>query len=324
MPARAGTASQTMFKRPHSQFLIVLLAAVTVSASLAIDLCLPAFPAMAESLATDMGKVQQTLSVFIIGVGFGQLIYGPLSDRYGRKSMLVFGMAFYCLTSFLCAFAPTVEHLIVFRLLQSFGAAVGAVVARAVVRDLYYGEQAAKIFSQIFLVMLVAPLLAPLISAQLLNWFSWRFIFLLLGVFGCLLLFAVIFLLPETLPQSKRRKSLFKNLPREYLNVLTDRRTLGYLLCGSFTFAGMFAFVTAAPFVYIQYYGIPVEYFGLWYGSNILLVSLLSWVNSRFIERVGLGPMLNYATWLSMIAGVAVLVFALTGIGGLLGFLCFR
>lgn len=302
-----------------SQFMIILLAAVTVSAGLAIDLCLPALPSIAESLQSDMGRVQQTLSVFILGVGFSQLIYGPLSDNHGRKPVLILGLAVYCLTSLLCALAQTVEQLIVFRLMQSFGAAVGAVVIRAVVRDLYQDAKAAKVFSQIMLVMLLAPLIAPLFSAQLLKWFSWRIIFYLLGAFGLLLVLAVTFRLPETLPRESRRKTSLKALPRRYFEVLTDRRTAGYFLCGTFTFAGMFAFVTAAPFVYIQYFGVPVEYFGLWYSSNVLMVSLLSWINSRVVERVGLDPMLVLATWLSLISAVAVLFFAITGIGGLLG-----
>ena len=126
-------------------FLIVLLAAVTISTSLAIDLCLPALPLIAESLQADMGRVQQTLSVFILGVGVGQLIYGPLSDSLGRKPVLIFGLALYGLTGFLCAAAQSVDQLILFRSLQSLGAAVGAVVCRAVVRDLYQGEQAATL-----------------------------------------------------------------------------------------------------------------------------------------------------------------------------------
>jgi MFS transporter, DHA1 family, multidrug resistance protein len=300
-------------------FLIVLLAAVTVSTSLAIDLTLPALPFIAESLATDMGRVQQTLSVFIIGVGVGQLIYGPLSDSLGRKPVLIFGLVLYGLTGFLCAIAQSVDQLIVFRLMQSFGAAVGAVVIRAVVRDLYQGEQAAKVFSRIFLVMMLAPLIAPLFSAQLLLWVSWRFIFLLLGIFGLLLVVSIIYRLPETHSKNRRRKLSLASLPGQYWAVLADRGTAGYFLCGSFTFAGMFAFVTSAPFVYMQYYGVPVEHFGFWYSSNILMVSLFSWINARIIERVGLQRMLDRATWLSMLAGMTVLFFAITGIGGLLG-----
>jgi DHA1 family bicyclomycin/chloramphenicol resistance-like MFS transporter len=300
-------------------FLIFLLAAVTISTSLAIDLCLPALPLIAESLVADMGRVQQTLSVFILGVGVGQLIYGPLSDSLGRKPVLVFGLALYGLTGFLCAMAQSVDQLIAFRLMQSFGAAVGAVVTRAVVRDLYQGEQAAKVFSRIFLVMMLAPLVAPLFSAHLLLWVSWRFIFLLLGFFGLLLVVSVIYQLPETHSTNQRRKFAVASLPGQYWAVLADRRTAGYFLCGSFTFAGLFAFVTSAPFVYMQFYGVPVEHFGFWYSSNILMVSLLSWVNSRIIEHVGLQRMLDHATWLSLLAGTAVLFFAMTGKGGLLG-----
>jgi len=311
--------SETTNKNSHSIFQIVLLAAVTASTGWSIDLCLPALPFIAESLEAEMGQVQQTLSVFILGVAFGQLVYGPLSDRFGRKPVLIFGFVVFILGSILCASAQSIEQLVLFRLMQSLGVAVGAVVMRAVVRDLYQGERAAKVLSQMMLVMLTAPLIAPLLSAQLLLWFSWRIIFLLLVALGLALLAGVLFKLPETLPRMERREISLKALPGQYLGVLLDRNTAGYFLCGTFTFAGMFAFVVGSPFVYIQYFGVPVEYFGFLYGSNVLTISLLSWINSRVIERVGLGPMLTRATRLSMLAGIAVLFFALTGIGGLWG-----
>jgi len=316
---RNQVMSKSIDKNSPSIFQIVLLAAVTASTGWSIDLCLPALPFIAESLDAGMGQVQQTLSVFILGVAFGQLIYGPVSDRFGRKPVLVFGFTVFVLGSLLCASASSVEQLIAFRLVQSMGVAVGAVVMRAVVRDLYQGEKAAKVLSQMMLVILTAPLIAPLLSAQLLLWFSWPIIFILLAALGLVLLAGVSFKLPETLPESERHEISLKSLPGQYLEVLQDRNTAGYFLCGAFTFAGMFAFVAGSPFVYIQYFGVPVEYFGFLYGSNVLTISLLSWINSRVIERVGLGPMLNRATWLSMLAGIAVLFFALTGMGGLWG-----
>jgi DHA1 family bicyclomycin/chloramphenicol resistance-like MFS transporter len=311
--------SGTTSKNSHSGLQIVLLAGVTASTGWAIDLCLPALPFIAASLEADMGQVQQTLSVFILGVALGQLVYGPLSDRFGRKRVLIFGFVVFILGSILCASAQSVEQLVMFRLIQSLGVAVGAVVMRAVVRDLFQGERAAKVLSQMMLIMLTAPLIAPLLSAQLLRWFSWRVIFWLLVAIGLTLLAGVLLKLPETLPVAERREISLKTLPGQYLKVLLDRNTAGYFLCGTFTFAGMFAFVAGSPFVYIQYFGVPVEYFGFLYGSNVLMISLLSWLNSRVIEKVGLGPMLTRATWLSMLSGISVLFFALTGIGGLWG-----
>jgi DHA1 family bicyclomycin/chloramphenicol resistance-like MFS transporter len=304
-------------KAPGS--LIALMAAVTVSAGLSIDLCLPAMPKIAAALDSDMGRVQQTLSIFIFGVGLGQLLYGPVSDRFGRRPVLLAGLSLYCLAGFLCAAAQSVEQLFAFRLVQALGAAVGAVVMRAVVRDLYQGVYAARVFSQIMLVMMTAPLVAPLLSAQILQWFSWRIVFLLLGLFGLWLTFLVFLRLPETLAVDRRRSSLLRSLPAQYREVLTHRRAMGYFLCGTFTFAGMFAFVTAAPFVYIEYYGVPTEYFGLLYGSNVLMVSLLSWINSRVVVRVGIDPMLARATWLALAAATCLLVFVFGGIGGLWG-----
>jgi DHA1 family bicyclomycin/chloramphenicol resistance-like MFS transporter len=319
MPTHADTSTKTDPDPGKPKSLIALMAAVTVSAGLAIDLCLPAMPKIAETLLSDAGRVQQTLSVFIFGVGFGQLLYGPLSDRYGRKPILLIGLFLYCVGGLLCALAQSVDQLIAFRLFQAFGAAVGAVVMRAVVRDLYTGVYAAKAFSQIMLVMMVAPLIAPLISAQLLLWFSWRIVFLILGLYGLWLVAIVALRLPETLSVNKRSTDLFGNLPRQYREVLTHRQALGYFLCGTFTFAGMFAFVTAAPFVYIEYFGVRSEYFGLLYGSNVLMLSLLSWINSRVIVHVGIDAMLVRATWLALAAAFALLFFTSTGIGGLWG-----
>ncbi len=252
----------TINEKPIPFLRVVLLAAVTASAGFSIDLCLPALPFISEALASDMGQVQQIISVFILGVGFGQLIHGPLADHFGRKPLLIAGLVVFTISSVLCSLAQSVEQLIIFRLLQSLGVAAGAVVMRAVVRDFYQGEQAAKVFSQIMLVVLIAPLVAPLLSAQLLLWFSWRLIFVILALFGLALLVGVTFRLPETLPASGRTKIVIRKLPKQYLAVLRDRNTLGYFLCGSFTFAGMFAFVAGSPFVYIQYYHVLVVFIG--------------------------------------------------------------
>lgn len=303
----------------NTRFFIILLAALAATSAFAIDLYLPALPTIVESLDTTMGHVQQTLSIFMLGVAGSQLIYGPLSDRFGRKPILVFGLILFFLASLLCALAQSVEQLIGLRLLQALGGGVGAVLVRAIVRDLYQGEQAAKAFSLIMLVMMVAPLVAPLIGGQLLLWFSWRSIFVALGIFAFLQLLSVALWLPETHPEKARRILSLTSIRENYRVVLTHRQAMGNFLCSCFSYAGLFAFITGSPFVYIQYFDVSVEYFGLLIGSNILMASLMSWVNGRVVEKVGMAPMLNRANWILMLAGSGVLFFAVTGIGGLWG-----
>ncbi|MEH6650132.1 MAG: Bcr/CflA family multidrug efflux MFS transporter [Motiliproteus sp.] len=293
-----------------STALILLLGALAATAPLAIDMYLPALPAMAEGLNRPINQIQQTLTVFMLGYALCQLIYGPLSDRFGRRPVMLFGMMLFSVASLICTLAVDLEQLLLARTLQALGGGAASVVVTALVRDLYRGEAAARMMSLVVMSMTLAPLLAPLVGGQVLLWFGWRTIFLLLTLLGAVLSLVIWLRLPETRQTTPQRFSLRRMLC-DYKQVLGHRQAMGYLLCGSFSTAGMFAFITASPFVYIEYYGVSEALYGLLFGCNIVLMMLLNWVNSRIIMRTGLATMIGRASLFQAIIGMLLLVSVL-------------
>jgi DHA1 family bicyclomycin/chloramphenicol resistance-like MFS transporter len=311
--------SRTSSLAIDSRVFILLLGLLSATAPLAIDMYLPAIPTIAWDMGVSIGQIQQTLTVFMLGFAGCQLVYGPLSDRFGRRPILLFGTLLFLISSLLCITAQSVEQLYWLRLLQALGGGATSVVVMAVVRDLYQGEEAARMMSLVIISMTVAPLLAPLVGGQLLEWFGWRSIFLALGLVGLVLVLMVWLRMPETHPASGRQSRTLPEMIKQYGAILCHRQALSYLLCSSFSFAGMFAFISGSPFVYIDYFDVSPQHYGLLFGSNILLMVLCNWVNSRWVERVGLEWMILHATWVLMLAGVALLCVVLSGLGGLWG-----
>ncbi len=301
----------------QSRLMILLLGLLSASAPLAIDMYLPAFPAIAQQLDIPISGVQQTLSVFMLGFAGCQLFYGPLSDSIGRKPVILGGLLLFLLASLGCAFAETLQQLLGWRLLQALGAGASSVVVIAVVRDLYEAEQAARTLSLVMISMTLAPLLAPILGAQLLLVFGWHAIFVCLAAIALIQLLLVLRKLPETLAPQQRREFSIAALLRGYGAVLCHRQAMANLLSSSFSLAGMFAFLAGSPFVYIEYFGVPAQYYGLLFGSNILVMIGLNWLNSRLITEVGLERMIRFATGMQCLSGLALLAAVLSGVGGL-------
>ncbi len=245
----------------------LILSALVAFAPMSIDMYLPALPSLERYFATDTASVQHTLASFFVGLAIGQLFYGPLADRYGRKPPLYFGLSLYVAASAGCALAPGIVSLIGLRFLQAVSGCAGMVVARAVVRDLYDRQESARVFSILLMVMGIAPVVAPLAGGYLLTWFGWRSIFWVLALFGTACLLAVKFRLPETIPKGLARVPLSSALAN-YAGLLADRRYLGYALSGGFGQAGMFAYISGSPFVFIDLYGVPAHAYGWLFGLN--------------------------------------------------------
>lgn len=301
----------------QSRLMILLLGLLSASAPLAIDMYLPAFPAIAQQLDIAISGVQQTLSVFMLGFAGCQLFYGPLSDSIGRKPVILGGLLLFLLASLGCAYAETLQQLLGWRLLQALGAGASSVVVIAVVRDLYEAEQAARTLSLVMISMTLAPLLAPILGAQVLLVFGWHAIFVCLAAIALIQLLLVLRKLPETLAPQQRREFSIAALLRGYGAVLCHRQAMANLLSSSFSLAGMFAFLAGSPFVYIEYFGVPAQYYGLLFGSNILVMIGLNWLNSRLITEVGLERMIRFATGMQCLSGLALLAAVLSGVGGL-------
>ena len=287
----------------------LILGALSAFGPLAIDFYLPAFPAMALALGTDEKHIQLTLAVYFLGLSIGQLAYGPVADRFGRRVPLLVGVSLFTLASLACAFAPSLEWLIAARFVQALGGCAGMVIARAVVSDKCDAVASAKVFSQLMLVMGLAPILAPMLGGLLVNLHGWQSIFLVLTLFSALCAVAVAVGLPESLPAGMPRQPLSGAL-RQYGRLLSDRVFLGHALTGGISIAGMFAYIAGSPFVFIKLYGVPAEHYGWLFGSNAAGFILVAQVNARLLSQRGPAFLLTRAVWVYLASGLTLMGIA--------------
>ncbi len=285
---------------------ILILGALSAFGPLAIDFYLPGFPAMALAFGTDEKHIQTTLAAYFLGLSIGQLAYGPVADRFGRRVPLLVGVILFTLASVACAFAPTLDALIVARFVQALGGCAGMVLSRAIVSDKCDAVASAKVFSQLMLVMGLAPILAPMLGGVMVNLYGWQSIFLALTVFSALCTLAVALGLPESLPANQPRQPLSGAL-RQYGRLLKDRVFLGHALTGGIAIAGMFAYIAGSPFVFIKLYGVPAEHYGWLFGSNAAGFILVAQVNARLLAKRGPAFLLARTVWVYLGAGLTLL-----------------
>ncbi|MCH4873621.1 multidrug effflux MFS transporter [Pseudomonas sp. TMW22091] len=285
---------------------ILILGALSAFGPLAIDFYLPGFPAMATAFATDETQIQLTLAVYFLGLSIGQLIYGPIADRFGRRIPLLVGVGLFTVASLACALAPSLEWLIGARFVQALGGCAGMVLSRAIVSDKCDSVGAAKVFSQLMLVMGLAPILAPMLGGLLVNLYGWQSIFIVLTAFSALAALAVALGLPESLPDNVPRQPLSGAL-RQYGRLLKDREFLGHALTGGIAMAGMFAYIAGSPFVFIKLYDVPAEHYGWLFGSNAAGFILVAQINARLLANRGPAFLLARTIWIYLAAGVVLL-----------------
>lgn len=286
--------------------MVLILGALSAFGPLAIDFYLPAFPAMAQAFATDEKHVQTTLAAYFLGLSIGQLAYGPVADRFGRRKPLMFGVTLFTLASLACAYAPNLDTLVLARFVQALGGCAGMVLSRAIVSDKCDPVASAKVFSQLMLVMGLAPILAPMLGGVLVNVAGWQSIFLALSLFSASCLLAVSLGLPESLPEHMPRQPL-SGAVRQYLRLFADRVFLGHALTGGIAIAGMFAYIAGSPFVFIKLYGVPAEHYGWLFGTNAAGFILVAQVNARLLAKRGPAFLLARAVWLYLAAGLVLL-----------------
>ena len=288
---------------------ILILGALSAFGPLAIDFYLPGFPAIALAFGTDEKHVQLTLASYFLGLSIGQLAYGPVADRFGRRIPLLFGVSLFTLASLACAFAPNLEWLIGARFVQALGGCAGMVIARAIVSDKCDAVQSAKVFSQLMLVMGLAPILAPMLGGLLVNLYSWQAIFLSLTVFSAMASLAVALGLPESMPATHPRQPLSGALT-QYRRLLGDRIFLGHALTGGIVMAGMFSYIAGSPFVFIKLYGVPPEHYGWLFGTNAAGFILVAQLNARLVGKTGPAFMLSRTIWVYLAAALTLLAVA--------------
>ena len=301
--------------------LAVILGALTAMGPLAIDMYLPALPTIARDLDAPAASVQVSLAVYFIGIAIGQAFYGPISDRWGRKPALYFGLTLFVVSSAGCALASNVRTLIVLRFLQALGGCAPLVVPRAVVRDYFDQRGSVRMLSVLILVMGLAPILAPLIGGQLLVNLGWRSVFWVLAAYGALWLVIVTLFLPESLSSARRQRQRVAEIMAVYGRLLRDRNYMGFVLSGGLIFSGLLAYIAGSPFVFIELFGVPPEQYGLFFGTNAIGIITASQINRWLANRFDARRIVNAVLPVAMAAGLVLVVDAYSGFGGFAGIL---
>lgn len=294
---------------------IILLGALTALGPFTIDLYLPAFPVLQQDFQTSAAAIQLTLTGTMIGFALGQLIVGPLSDKVGRRRPLLAVTALHVIASVGAALAPDLTLLAVARVLVGMGAAAGGVVAMAIVRDLFGGRRLVVMLSRLALVSGVAPVIAPLIGSALLAVLPWRGIFVVLAVYGFVMLVSTIALVPETLPKARRGAAGGASVLARYRSVFSDRVFIGVLIIGGMTFSGLFSYLSSSSFLFQEGYGFDAQQYGMLFAVNSLGVVLGVQTASRLAARFGPQWVLAFSTGVLVLASAAIIVIDQTGLG---------
>lgn len=313
------SAAAAATRRRAAWLVTLVLGGLTALPPLSMDMYLPSLPVVTRTLHSSAATVQLTLTSCLAGLALGQLVVGPLSDRWGRRRPLLTGMAVYLVATAVCAFAPNIELLIAFRLLQGLAGAAGIVIARAVVRDLYDGLAMARFFSTLMLISGVAPIVAPVIGGQILRFTDWRGVFVVQTVVGGLLTLLTVRVLPETLAPERRHSGGLGHALRTMRGLLTDRVFTGYMLAGGFAFAALFAYVSGSSFIIQEIYGASPQTFSLLFGLNSIGLIAVGQINGKIlVGRVSLDVALGVGLAVILTASTALLVMA-SGVAGRAG-----
>lgn len=292
----------------HRLRYILILGSLSAFGPLCLDMYLPALPHLATDLSTTASMAQLSLTACLLGLALGQLIVGPLSDTRGRRSPLIISLIIYAISSLLCVFAPTAGILNILRFVQGLSGSAGIVISRAVVRDMYSGTEMTKFFSMLMLVNGAAPILAPLFGGQLLNFVSWRGVFVVLSLIGVILLLSVIYGLPETLPQERRQAGGLQATLSTFSRLLHDRHFMGYCLAQAFVTAAMFGYISGSSFVLQNIYHVSEQAYSLIFAINGVGIIIASQATGRLAGRIHETTLLRYGLGLATAASVVLLI----------------
>ncbi|GHE19925.1 Bcr/CflA family multidrug efflux MFS transporter [Halomonas urumqiensis] len=300
----------------NSRHLALLVAANTALAPFAIDAYLPAMAALAESVGASIHHTELSLSAFLAGFALGQLLFGPLSDRVGRKPVLLGGLVAFLLASLAITTVDSLTELLIWRFLQALGGGATVVNSAAIVRDCFSGREAAKVMSTMVMIMLLAPLVAPVVGSGLLYLADWWLIFVFLAAYAAFLLWLMGTKLPETRsrdwPSASPRQVLVN-----YLGILTHRESMAYICAAAMTFAGLFAFITASPFVYLEHFALSPAYYPLLFGANVITMAASNRLNIRLLRHRTPQQNLRLGLAIQLAAAVGLVLMVASGLESL-------
>lgn len=298
--------------RPYALSWILLLGLLTALGPLSIDMYLPALPSMATSFDVSVAAMSNSVPAYFLGLAVGQLFYGPISDRFGRKPPLYFGLSLFVLASIWCALSTELSSLLFARTLQALGGCVGVVVARSAIRDCLSPEQSAQAYAMLLMVMGVAPILAPMLGATLLLFASWQAVFWTLAAVGTLCVFLIHFRFTETLAVEKRRSLALGSVLRTYGQLLSDWRFMLPALAGAFLLGALFVYISACSGLLMGYFGVSETAFAWLFGFNALGFVVVSQLNARLVRRYGLFKVFASGALIQWIGGMSLMGLALT------------
>lgn len=307
----------TALTQRQTRGLILLVAFLTGIGPLSTDTYLPAIPELAASLGVTTAQAQWSISSYFLGIAGGQLVAGPFSDRFGRRPVLLIGFLLFFVATLVCALAPDLQTLITARAVQGAAAAASPAAGRAMVRDLWKGNEAARIMSYVTMAIILAPLVAPTLGGAMIRYWSWRSIFWMLLALAGVAIILVLWRMPETNGPEKRLNVRLADYFRAYRRVLTRKRALAYLICGGFSYAAMFAYITSSSGVYIEQFGVDPAIFGLYFGLNVIGLFVGTWINSLCVTRYGYHTMAASSVLVSLVGSLFLLTVTLLSWGGL-------
>ena len=296
-------------KAQYSSAWIMLLALLTSLGPLSIDMYLPALPQMAQDFNVSTQMISNTLPAYFLGLAVGQLIYGPVSDRIGRKIPLYFGLSLYIVASLICLFAQDEWSLIAARILQALGGCVGVVIARAAIRDRLDIQTSAQAFSSMMIVMGIAPIIAPMLGAWILHFFSWHAVFACLSFMGVICLLCVHFFFKETLPVSRRLNLNFNQVLQLYMAILKDGSFRAPMIIGCFSGGLLFCYISSSAAVLMDSYGLSQQQFAYAFGANAFGIMVFSTINKHLVTKTQVIQRLRLGAYIQLF-GVFVLLMA--------------
>ncbi|WP_373817864.1 Bcr/CflA family multidrug efflux MFS transporter [Glaesserella sp.] len=300
--------------RPNG-LLVLILGLLSMLPPLAIDMYLPSFLNIASDLAVSQEKVQTTLAIFTIGFAGGQLLWGPIADSFGRKPIILIGIIGGAVSSYFLTTVADINSFYLLRLIQGLFGAAPAVVVGALVRDMFDRNQFARFMSTMMIITMLAPLVAPIVGGYLVKWFHWHSIFYVLMAMGMLCAVLVATYVPETLKPENKVPLNFGKVLKNFAALISHKATLGYVLVGGLSFAGMFCFLTSGSIIYIGIYGVSIEHFGYFFVMNISIMIVMTFINGRLISKIGSEKMLRFGLSIQLLAGLWLIICGIFQLG---------
>ncbi|WP_068966400.1 multidrug effflux MFS transporter [Desulfosporosinus sp. BG] len=309
------TASTSSVSQSRRLWTAIILGALSAFGPLSIDMYLPSLPILTKDLHTSTSLAQFSLTACLLGLSVGQLVAGSQSDIRGRRIPLLIGLVSYTISSLLCALSPSIWGLILLRFIQGFAGSAGIAISRAVVRDLYSGSEMMKFFSLLMLINGVGPIFAPIIGGQLLQFTSWRGVFLVLSLVGIAMLVTVFFGLPETLPLRRRSQAGLMNTLTTFRVLICDRVFMSYALPQGLVMAAMFAYISGSPFVIQNIFGASPQMFSVFFAINGIGIIIAGQITGRLASRINGTKLFLSGLILASMGGIVLLIMILIGAG---------